>query len=227
MRICRMRTGISFSVTAADLDRLRGLVKDRNAPQKHVWRARIVLLTAEGFGTTAVLKFLNSGCEREHKKVAAELRRFAGIEPPPFVAQLLDVERSNAIDLSFDRSWVRPSHGYAASVGRMECMLAAASIVAELARPLDPRPAADVVSRPSGYRGRGRWLASAVRRRRLCARTSARRIGRTQEIARPAQCRQALPIAPFRRPLWTLSPGVPIGGKSAPKRRPYSIKLRT
>jgi hypothetical protein len=42
-----MRTGISISVTAADLDRLRGLVKDRNAPQKHVWRAQIVLLSVE------------------------------------------------------------------------------------------------------------------------------------------------------------------------------------
>jgi hypothetical protein len=41
-----MRTGISLSVTPADVDRLRALVKDRNAPQKHVWRARIVMLSA-------------------------------------------------------------------------------------------------------------------------------------------------------------------------------------
>jgi hypothetical protein len=34
-----MRTGVSLSVTSADMDRLRNLVKDRNAPQKHVWRA--------------------------------------------------------------------------------------------------------------------------------------------------------------------------------------------
>ena len=51
-----MRTGISFCVTPADLDRLRALVKDRNAPQKHVWRARIVLLTADGAGTNAILR---------------------------------------------------------------------------------------------------------------------------------------------------------------------------
>ena len=31
-----MRTGISLSVTPADNGRLRDLVKDRNAPQKHV-----------------------------------------------------------------------------------------------------------------------------------------------------------------------------------------------
>src|SRR6516164_11256697 len=50
-----MRTGISISVTPADLDRLRDLVKDRNARQKHVWRAQIVLLSAEGLGTNAIM----------------------------------------------------------------------------------------------------------------------------------------------------------------------------
>jgi transposase len=38
------------------LDRLQALVKDRNAPQKHVWRAQIVLLTAEGLGTSAIMR---------------------------------------------------------------------------------------------------------------------------------------------------------------------------
>ena len=51
-----MRPGIIISVTSADLDRLRGLVKDRNAPQKHVWRAKIVLLSAEGVGTNAIMR---------------------------------------------------------------------------------------------------------------------------------------------------------------------------
>ena len=51
-----MRTGISLSVTASDLDRLHALVKDRNAPQKHVWRAQIVLLTAERLGTSAIMR---------------------------------------------------------------------------------------------------------------------------------------------------------------------------
>jgi transposase len=51
-----MRTGISVSVTPADVDRLRALVKDRNAPQKHVWRAQIVLLSAEGVGTNAIMR---------------------------------------------------------------------------------------------------------------------------------------------------------------------------
>src|SRR5271167_5127970 len=51
-----MRAGISLSITAADMDRLQAVVKDRNAPQKHVWRAQIVVLTAEGVGTIAIMR---------------------------------------------------------------------------------------------------------------------------------------------------------------------------
>jgi Winged helix-turn helix len=51
-----MRAGISLSITPADMDRLQALVKDGNAPQKHVGRARIVLLTAEGVGTIAIMR---------------------------------------------------------------------------------------------------------------------------------------------------------------------------
>jgi hypothetical protein len=31
-------------------------VDDRNSRQKHIWRARIVLGTAEGLGTTAIMR---------------------------------------------------------------------------------------------------------------------------------------------------------------------------
>jgi len=51
-----MRTGIAFYVTPADTDRLRALTIDRNAPQKHVWRALIVLMSAEGTGTNAIIR---------------------------------------------------------------------------------------------------------------------------------------------------------------------------
>ncbi len=51
-----MRTNISFTVTAVDTDRLRAVVKDRNAPQKHVWRAQIVLLSGKGAGTNAIMR---------------------------------------------------------------------------------------------------------------------------------------------------------------------------
>jgi transposase len=49
-----MRTGIAIYVTAADRARLESVVADRNSPQKHVWRARIVLLTAAGIGTNEI-----------------------------------------------------------------------------------------------------------------------------------------------------------------------------
>jgi hypothetical protein len=43
-----------IEVPAADRDRLESLVRDRNTPQKVVWRARIVLLTGEGLRATEV-----------------------------------------------------------------------------------------------------------------------------------------------------------------------------
>ena len=50
-----MRTGISIRVTSDDRERLLGIIGDRNSPQKHVWRARIVLMTAAGHGTTEIM----------------------------------------------------------------------------------------------------------------------------------------------------------------------------
>jgi transposase len=50
-----MRKGIEIEVRAADRARLEAIVADRNSPQKHVWRARIILATAEGCGTAAIM----------------------------------------------------------------------------------------------------------------------------------------------------------------------------
>jgi hypothetical protein len=36
--------------------RLAAVAGDLNAPQKHVWRARIVLMTADGLGTMAIAR---------------------------------------------------------------------------------------------------------------------------------------------------------------------------
>ena len=41
-----------------DRARLEGWVADRNTPQKLVWRARIVLLWADGAGVTAIVRAL-------------------------------------------------------------------------------------------------------------------------------------------------------------------------
>lgn len=51
-----MRTGIVVEVTATERDRLEAIVADRNSPQKHVWRAGIVLATADGLGTVAIMR---------------------------------------------------------------------------------------------------------------------------------------------------------------------------
>src|SRR5262252_7677949 len=49
-----MREGITLS--AGDRSRLEAVVADRNSAEKHVWRARIVLLAAEGLGTAAIMR---------------------------------------------------------------------------------------------------------------------------------------------------------------------------
>ena len=51
-----MRKGIEIEVSAADRARLEAVVADRNRPQKHVWRARIILATAEGLGTMEIMR---------------------------------------------------------------------------------------------------------------------------------------------------------------------------
>jgi hypothetical protein len=56
VQACLMRKGISITVTLAARVRLDAIVRDRNSPQKHVLRARIVLLTADGFGTNAITR---------------------------------------------------------------------------------------------------------------------------------------------------------------------------
>src|SRR5271168_1427837 len=56
MRVCGMRTGITVDVKAADRARLEAIVADRNSPQKHAWRARIVLLTSDGLGTNEIMR---------------------------------------------------------------------------------------------------------------------------------------------------------------------------
>src|SRR5271154_2074694 len=51
-----MREGISIEVSAGDRELLAAVVADRNSAQKHVWRARIILATAEGCGTAEVMR---------------------------------------------------------------------------------------------------------------------------------------------------------------------------
>ena len=50
-----MRTGVVINLGETDRQWLEALIADRNTAQKHVWRARIVLLSADGVGTNAIM----------------------------------------------------------------------------------------------------------------------------------------------------------------------------
>src|ERR1700726_185201 len=56
-----MRKGISITVTPADRVRLQSIIRDRNSPQKHVWRARIIVLSADSNGTIAIARAVGKG----------------------------------------------------------------------------------------------------------------------------------------------------------------------
>ena len=56
-----MRKGISIAVTAEDRVWLDSIIRNRNSAQKHVWRARIIALTADGEGTTAITRAVGKG----------------------------------------------------------------------------------------------------------------------------------------------------------------------
>ena len=51
-----MRTGIVVELSPEDRERLESVMANRNSPQKHVWRAHIVLLTAAGVGTMEIMR---------------------------------------------------------------------------------------------------------------------------------------------------------------------------
>jgi transposase len=61
VRLLEMRKGISITITPADRVRLQSIIRDRNSPQKHVWRARIIVLTGDGNGTTAITRAIGKG----------------------------------------------------------------------------------------------------------------------------------------------------------------------
>ncbi len=45
-----------MNVTQADRHRLEAIISDRSALQKHVWRANIILATADGCGTAEIMR---------------------------------------------------------------------------------------------------------------------------------------------------------------------------
>jgi hypothetical protein len=55
MRGWDVRTGISVSLTPSGQLRFKTIVSKWNTAQKHIWRASIVLLTADGIGTAEIM----------------------------------------------------------------------------------------------------------------------------------------------------------------------------
>jgi len=53
VRVCEMHERTNIRLGAAERTELEAVVANRNSPQKHVWRAKSVLLTADGYGTAA------------------------------------------------------------------------------------------------------------------------------------------------------------------------------
>src|SRR4051812_22312883 len=63
-RICEtggMRKGVEVRLGLGDRERLEVVIGSGNSPQKHVWRARIVLLSADGVGTMAIQRQTGKG----------------------------------------------------------------------------------------------------------------------------------------------------------------------
>ena len=56
-----MRKGIEVRLGRGDRELLEAVIGSGNSPQKHVWRARIVLLSADGFGTMAIQRQTGKG----------------------------------------------------------------------------------------------------------------------------------------------------------------------
>src|SRR3984893_11728367 len=61
MRLWGMRKGIIVEGMPADRARLQSIIRDRNSPQKHVWRARIIVLTAGGARAPALMRAVGKG----------------------------------------------------------------------------------------------------------------------------------------------------------------------
>jgi transposase len=56
-----MRKGIEVRLGPGDRERLEAVIGSGNSPQKHVWRARIVLLSADGVGTMSIQRQTGKG----------------------------------------------------------------------------------------------------------------------------------------------------------------------
>jgi hypothetical protein len=56
VRRCPIRTGITFELSASARARLEAIIAAPASAQKHVWRARIILMISDGSGTVAIME---------------------------------------------------------------------------------------------------------------------------------------------------------------------------
>ncbi len=77
-----MRTGVEVRLGPGDRERLEAVVGSGNSPQKHVWRARIVLLSAEGIGTMEIQRRTGKGKPPLTSEVIERVVEMTLAEPP-------------------------------------------------------------------------------------------------------------------------------------------------
>ena len=100
------------------------IVKERNAPQKHVWRAQIVLLTVEGLGTSAIMP--RDGQVQDlrtwRRRSASPRRFFEGLlrdkTRPSRIPKLDPSVAERVVGLTSPRRLARPRIGPAAAMAR-------------------------------------------------------------------------------------------------------------
>jgi hypothetical protein len=105
--------GITVTIDAADRSRLEAIVGDRNRPQKHVWRAQIILLTADGVVSSVQRIWRTHGLQphRVHlfklsndPALTTKLRDIVGLYvDPPAHAVALSVDEKSQIQ-ALDRT---------------------------------------------------------------------------------------------------------------------------
>jgi hypothetical protein len=117
-----MRKGIEVRLDPGDRERLEAVTGSGNSPQKHVWRAQIVLLSAAGVGTMAIQRHTGKGKPtiwRWQARFMAEgvdgllhdATRPAGKPPlPPAVIERV-VEMTQAEPPGEATHWTLSSHG--------------------------------------------------------------------------------------------------------------------
>ena len=83
-----MRTGTAIILRHSDRLCLEAIAPNRNAAQKYVWRPAIVLLSADGLGTTEIIR--RSGTSNRFRPTCAPSVRVN----PAAVGILMDVARA-------------------------------------------------------------------------------------------------------------------------------------